>query len=401
MDALETIEYVEHAKLHKNMWWDRCDPYAEIQYQGSLTNSFWDTISLKRQKLIAQPDGAVKMGEVEVAAPVIPTIINAFDPMMVAAISVMHAFQHISTIQLAAFLDITPDDAERLCNRMFAMGIVKAFDLHHSETTRENFGRAWNVWRDSWSWSYWLSQLTPTQYALVTMGSDPIRYEAGSSSLSSLRHNLILTDIALKAYEVMPGIAGWWSDRWIHGDDLANANSPDSIELSKSSVGDGGLVTKDGTVVVFELVGSRLNSRNSRDLLAQKVVAWGNTIAQASIPIKLVFINSSVSSRLDQMRFARTLEDGLEKAQGPFQTAYQTKRMEESIFWVDYRRWFPSPRAIATNFLTMESVNLSSGEVEDVVPLSAPLRTDSDIVTNTLATLWTPRWMMSEFTALE
>lgn len=397
---MEIIEYVDVAKPHSTMWWDRADPFFELPYQGALVDSQWEMISATTHRPVARPDGVMQIQPIQVSAPIMPGVTNAaFDPLIVRAMAMFHAWQHLTTAQISALLDIDIAEAHDLCRRCYTMGLLKRFTpATNYPVSNDSLGYAWSLMRESWAWSYWLSQLPPLQRALVGQGNDPLRYAAGSSSLSSLRHNLLMADIMIRSFEVMPHVVGWWGDRWATGSSLVSValESEQNISLTRPSMGDSAMVLADGSLVIFELVGSYLSAREAREKMSERVMGWAKVIALSSLDVKVVFIHSSAKVEQDRVRFREMIENGIDMAQSVYVTAYQEKKMRDNIFRVDCRKWFPSPRTISQSFVTMDAINVSSGEEHSIVS-DVTIDADNPIVANTVAALHTPLWLTTPF----
>lgn len=393
------VSYVNQAKSHPTMWWDRADPYYDISHQGSQGDGTWEAISAYRKSVsLDHRIGALKATERPIFTPIFPRNRVAQTPELLRTVAFFNSYQDASTAQVAAFLGVSIEEAAGICNKLFVMGILRRFAPRDSRYDDEDFGLGYSLYRQSWTFESWLTNLPSREYALVTQGSDPLTYEAGSASISAFRHNISIVDIMLKAHEVNPSFAGAWGERWARGELLVREGA--EVDMSRGKVGDGVMVGVDGSIIIIEFVGSQMKEWSAREAIAEKAESWAKVIALSPHNVKILFVHGSLRSRLNWSFFNEFVRKGIMQAQGGLVTKRQAEKMADSIFAVDYRWWFPEPRSISTSFRELEALHVMNNQVVPLLPLELPRNYESDVVINTLGALHTPEWVTNKFEAV-
>lgn len=231
----------------------------------------------------------------------------------------------------------------------------------------------------------------------MTQGSSIFEYGVGSSSISSARHNVIILEIFIKAMEICPGIVGVWGERWVNGKSFLDSNIDTTKEVIKKSMGDGAIVTKDGKIIVFEISGKTNISKTYIKVLSDKVSAWAKVASLSKMDISIVFVNTSSDSYQNMERYTDHLVLGLNEAKKGFVTSSQMEKMDHAIYYADYRDWFNSSRGVYEEFASLTAVRAVDRQKVQLAPISAPLDRDSNIIMNTSATLFHPRWITNYF----
>lgn len=398
MDDLEAygpVRTINRARIIPNSWLDRPDPCFELEYMGGSKNHFWKEISVSKNNVVVNSEGKIEVSETEIFSPILDSKYYRRTKGHIWIIAVMHSFQHASTIQIAALLGITVERAASELEELWSYGIL--FKTEANARNPESFGMIWSLNRSSWTLKNWVHGLSSLNRFLMTQGSDILEYGVGSSSISSARHNVVILEILIKAMEICPGIVGVWGERWVNGKSLLDSNIDTTKEIIKKSMGDGAIVTKDGRIIIFEISGKTNISKTYIKVLSEKVSAWAKVSSLSKMDISIVFVNTSSDSRQNMDRYTEHLASGLKEAKSGFVTSSQMEKMDHSIYYVDYRDWFNSTRGVYEEFASLTAVRAADRQKVELAPISTPLDRDSNIIMNTSATLFHPRWITNYF----
>lgn len=398
MDDLEAygpVRTINRARIIPNSWLDRPDPYFDLEYMGGSTNHFWKEINISKNEVVVNPDGRIEVVKAKAFAPILNAKYYKRTKVHIRIIALMHSFQHASTVQIAAMLGMTVESVALELEELWSYGIL--FNTEPISKRPEAFGMVWSLNRSSWTLKHWVHGMSTLDRFLMTQGSDIFEYAVGSSSISSARHNVLMLELLIKSMEICPGIAGVWGERWTKGSAFVKTSNDSTKEVLRNSIGDGAIVTKDGKMIVFEMAGKTNISKTYIKVLKDKVSGWAKIASLSNFDLKILFVNTSRDSRLNMERYTEHLRLGLVEAKSGFATSSQMEKMDQSIFYADYKDWFNESRGVYEEFVSLTAVRAADRQKVQLAPTSTPLDRDSNIIMNTSATLFHPRWIINYF----
>lgn len=386
------------SRLHETTYLDRIDPLHEVEW-GDALRTRWTDIGGTIHQLVVTPGGGIGHGSFHISSPIDTPPSVLYHPRAIKSVAALVQFHQMSTVQMASMLDIRTRSAFYHLSNLFYAGVLEiATPLWWDSDDDRPSGGTGCLWRIAMSrgdrerWSAWLDGLTDLEHLLVTGGADVTKGTPGQSSGAAARHNLTTAELAVRAMESCPGVLGVW------GEPLATANLfRDRVEDDEMShhVADAVIVSKDGSLVVVETVGSsKMDDPVVAERIRAKAAVWGTIIARSDLDIRLLFLNISRTGSVKRLRW-RAMQ-GVEDTRNYLARTSMMDKVKERVFVADGHEWWPLPSMITKGFTELEAFNPFTNRYTRLVPADTPLAPRSDIVVNTLGSLHTPHWVLRD-----
>lgn len=399
-DSIDIQEMLVDSRASHYPWYDRIDPLHEIGYKDSL-DLHWETPSVYRRKYDINMEGFVAEKWMEYYSPVFMSKRALYSPRPILAMACLYQFHHLTTFQLCALLGESRRSVWNSMSNLFAAGVVRR-SVPGWWQSNNDYGGTGSIWAVNYKtaeFERWLSGLTDMEYALLTGGTDPEDPPSGVHSVTTIRHNLITSDLCIRAMEACPSIVGAWGDRFCSADMLYRPHHQSSDhERRRSNIGDAVLVDRNGGLIVLEVVGSgSISNDKSGQRLSDKAGAWVSIAARSDLDVKVIFVSSN---QRDKFRIIhRFVRQGIEHtSKEHIIDSVLRKKGQDRIYVASAHEWFPFPTGIAAEFRTLNSYSPFRDEWVDVIPgkdsmdLRGALDKDNPVLTNTLTSLHTPEW---------
>ncbi len=397
-------ELVVQSRASLSPWTERLDPFYRVTWHNTAF-ARWTSVSVLKQSL--KPDGAGTLRWVSelLDSPVDQPDFQLYRLNAIRIVAFLNQFHQATTTQLACLLGVVPGKAFGVISSLYAAGVVSRWVPPWAEEEPDPMvngsGSVWTLNRKSWTFEEWLDGLEDIEWALLTSGDDPTYTTVGGgTSPHNIRHNLLATELLLRCMEQCPGVAGAWGEG-VTDVEVLTGDFPEVGETERQSIGDGAVVGKDGRIVVIELNGaSNLTSVGNGGRIAEKAASWVGAIAKATkagIDLRVVFVDCASKPRPHNFRWwvhlGSTEKSSAYVASRPLRTS-----SAEKVYAVDVRDWFPMDSATSLAFLDLEAWNPMTKSYSSVVPADLsygkPGDPPVDLVTNTVASLHIPEWIV-------
>lgn len=373
-------------------YWERNDVFRMVKYQDFQNLPF-----LKMH--VSSPSGIIlSSGKISYE-----NIIKGFDMNIphyikynhnvVKIFSILFQFDTMTEQQIRVMAGLSEEETSKSLSILYALKIVDTNNIEWRE--QKNLGRIWRLIsrRDKRVREYF-DGLPPIQKIIIA-GKPSIGDEKqapGSGSRSSVKHNLFAVETMLRVAESAPNVCGIWGDPFM-SEEAFHKIDPNAI--NRGSWGDGAIITKNGTIVVLEVVGSVINVRGKAQTIAEKAASWVGAIANSPLDINVIFVNTTWESDWEVM--TRSLKYGINHASKKYAPdEYSRKKALNHIGVIDARRWFPEPGTCSfmETCLGVYVPSLRAFRRFDVPdPSYCTVEKRRDIVMNTVTAMHTPEWM--------
>lgn len=371
---------------------DRIDPLHEIEFKD-VVSTRWDQISIIEHVLSVSPSGALVHRNKSTPAPVSLSAARLYNPLTIRSIAALTQFHQLSTQQIVTLSGGNHRKIEQALNQLYAGGLLQRSSIrrwnHAEKDDRLNYGvgDVWQLNSTSPRLPEWFDGLNDLEYLLMSGGLDMLKGSNGSSGSSSIRHNLALAEIIIRAIEMCPGVIGGW------GEPMTVATSFGiPREEIRGNIADGAIVGKDGSIILIETSGAaNLDREAVGNRLAEKALGWAVIAAKTDLPLKVVFVNISTKARMQ--RFNWHIQRGLERIDEQIVKSHTRKKGREAIFVADALDWFPFTLGISRGFTELEAYSTETRRYHPLLPADTKINPDADVVANTLAALHIPPWI--------
>jgi len=379
---------------------DRLDPFHEMDWNAQFTGSDWRRIEVQRHRLTTDARGNVFVQTTSSFAPIDMPPNESYTENIVRTMALLFQFGCLSTSQLCSWLNLTGKGMAYTLNRLYALGLIERMTPSWVTTTPSSrpghgTGDIVRVNLRSDTVGQWVDGLSALEHALLTGGrtTDDLLRNGTFAYEQTLRHNLALAEVCLRALEVSPGVAGVWGEPLVQGDRFLGQLARGSVDV-RTVRGDGAIVTKDGGVIVLELTGVQDATRSEHgQTLAARAAAWAAIAHLSQVPMSLCVV--SIGGYSASRRIARHLKANVERELAAY-FAHLDDREEamKAIHMVSMQSWWPSPGAVSRKFVTLEAYSPLSEQYRELAPAAAQWDTRQPVVVNTVAALHHPAWAL-------
>lgn len=383
-------------------WHLRFDPISELNYKDAVRPE-WEYISVLREATGPNPNGEIVIQGTELAFDPIPQNPRSlYTAIAVQAMASLVEWHQLSTRQLSTLLAINPREVENTMLVLFNGGIVERLTLTIMVNgLRSNPGEStlWRVRRggteqDKRPARDWFERLDTKSWMFVSYGFDPMVVFKGQNSPMTRRHDLVSTEIQIKALEMCPGVIGLWGERFCVGNSFYEATTLDH-ENTRANVGDGAILTRDGKIVVLEVDGNNSNSSCSdgENRLVKKAAAWTSICGRSDLDLNVIFVSIAKTENRRKMR--RLVEIGVNAASNKYVASESIReRGQHRVFTAEVDRWFPGPRCVSSEFralVVQPTVRAADVELAPI-QLGDQRPAERNYIENCVAQLHTPTW---------
>jgi hypothetical protein len=377
---------------------DRIDPFWEIDWEAQFGGGPWRRVSVQRHQLTTDARGNATVKTVDAYAPIAMTPNESYGENAMRIMALLFQFGGMSTSQLCSFMDSSLKGLSYALNRLYGLGLVERMTPSWVRPTTASArlyhgsGDVWRVNLRSDTVTTWLEGLSSIEYALMTGGRDggDLLHNGTFMHEHTMRHNLAVTELCLRALETAPGIAGVWGEPFVQGSRFLSEAVRNSVDV-RYVRGDAAVVTKDGAVIVIELTGTRDTRSEHGATIAERAAAWAAISHLSDVPLSLAIV--SIGGYSASRRIAKHLRENTERELGRyFANVADKQHALSTVHMSSIQSWWPSPGATSRKFLTLESFSPFTNEYRELAPADAQWDTTEPAVVNTVAALHSPRW---------
>lgn len=373
--------------------WERFDPLREVTY-GEAVRIKWGSPQVRFPAATIAPSGRLALDHASRIITYQPPDRELYAHDAQGVFALFCQFDILSVEQIVAFTGVEADRVREICRMFVLTGILK---------------RPASAWRHERVELYRIDLFTHSTKAyeagmdaiarLTTTGGHGLgKQPLGSGNPSTTRHNLFCAEMSLRLAEAGDNVAGVWGERYL-AEHLFHEQDPEA--RSRASQGDFAVVTKDGSIVIFELITALSEAAGSFRRLMDKAASWVGVIANSPLDISVIFLvgvwRRQKRATINAIKLGTTIES---RAYAP--DTHTRRKAMPHIGIVSGSWWFPEDGVIseaATRLTAWCPANFSFREfdVADTGFCTPELR--RDVVINTVSALHTPRWIRDDIVA--
>ena len=287
---------------------------------------------------------------------------------MLAAMGALAQWHTMSTRQLAAAGGWKANQGCRVLTPLWDAGILERTRTLSKSMKSGSSDYTWRI-RSSGQLRQWLDRLDDKNFLQTTFGKDIT--VAGPAS-AHVVHNLLMTEMALRAYERVPNIEVIYGERFGDAHMVLPSSHPKWPPEPTPWRADAVAVRSDGMRLMFELIHS-VSSAQWRKKLPRWVEMLGSADRTESGAI-LVLFNAVLSEQHNAA--GDRIRAGLKEAFDEMDPKV-AQRARTQIVVASWREWFPMRYEISDRFLRLEAAYWS-GKTWRRVALSQPDPTSID-----------------------
>ncbi|NMM83106.1 hypothetical protein B2J88_01765 [Rhodococcus sp. SRB_17] len=387
-------------------WHLRFDPISELNYKNAAEPE-WEFIAVESEVIGRNPKGeSLTVGTEMTFDPIEQDRGALYNAATVQAMASLVEWHQLSTMQLSTLLATSPTQVEKTMMSLFNGGIVERLTLSIMiNGLQSNPGEStlWRVRRggterDKRPARDWFEQLDTKSWLFISYGFDPMSAFRGQNSPTTRRHDLVSTEIQIKALEMCPGVIGLWGERFCGGNSFYNATELDH-EKTRANVGDGAILTRDGKIIILEVDGNNSNSSgpDGENRLVKKAAAWTSICGRSDLDLCVVFVSIAKAENRQKMR--RLVEVGVNAASKSYVASGAVReRGQGRVFTAEVDRWFPGPRCVSSDFRALTVQSAVNGANIELAPIQLGRQKPAECsyIENCVAQLHTPTWFADE-----
>lgn len=382
-------------------WTDRLDPLYELEH-NDVIEAKWTAERVIRPELQVTDAGVVSpvLAETDVVTNRPANLThNGRAVLVMAALS---EFNHLTSAQLGCLIGMKTGYAQATCEELLLAGCLKRLDMGAAHRNDKSFGDVWRIDRSvlNGNLSRWTSRLSALEWALISNGV-PFDEKPGTNAPWGLPHNLMTSEVMIRAMETNPAVVGIWGERHARMVNMYRAHARE--KKARMNSGDGIIVTRSGKIIVLETTGEKLlkkrrfskkdSTKENRNRLVDKVGGWVAATGHSELDLRVVFLSTQRKPDLAELKLY--VGYGVDEGSKKYVTRRSVReRGKKRIYVADARTWFPAARSISDDFLWMSAHNAGTRRADTVID-DSDLVTDptNDLVRNTLAGLHVPGWI--------
>lgn len=350
-------------------WWERHDPFAEPEIFAESPR--WRYRRQYSDLHAPSPFGRVR--RIRVAEPdftgLSPRRANSARTRAVVASLIQ--YHHLTTNQLAALGGWDPKRSDVVLAPLWAAGMLERCRMDPQNIIGGRGDTIWQLLLRSPDRTFiselpvrrWLGELSHPEWALLTLGADPFATGAGRRHL---RHNLLASELMLRAHEVVDSIAATWGEALSSPHLLLPPGHPATPGHPPGWRADIGMLRQDGFRILVEVT---LAGRAER-AVGEKMLRWARLLSSHThntSGMVVVFCNAD-PARHDKT--ASTLRNchrqylTAERLGEPGRPALPdaVRRARSHILVASWKEWFPFAWGISDRFRRLSAAFSLDGE---------------------------------------
>lgn len=374
--------------------WDRNDVFRNVD--------FWDARMLKFSKChysvpsgIVLPSGAISLETISKDISIRLTEDRLYSSDTQKVFGLFYQFDTMVETQVAALAGISLERAKKSIQTLYLAGILDTYEGVWKPESK--LGRLWRlISRTTVEFSSYLAGMSQAARMLLVGGDEPPEDNApGSGSRTAIKHNLFAVEVLLRLAEGAPNVAGIWGDVF-GSEDMFHQTDPNAI--NRGSWGDGNVVTKNGSIIIFEVVGGIVATRGAARQISEKAASWIGTIANSPLDISVIFIDTTFDN--DWRTINSSVMFGIKQLAKKYAPdEYSRQNAEEHIGVIGAGSWFPEPGYMSYSASCLAAYCPSSRSYRRFdVPDDrySDIKTRREAVMNSATAFHTPPWLYNK-----
>lgn len=372
--------------------WERPDIFRTLSYSDTRDMLF-SIPKVKYQSGIVKPSGLVSLQMVERTSPVFMSDRELYHYEVQKVFAVFSQFDSLLVDQVAAFAGIGVERAHECCTILWSQGILE-------RSTRDwrlfdSLGYVWRINKASNKVKSYVSGMDSILRAVTVGEWDITDVAPGYGSRSGLKHNLFTAEIMLRLAESADNVIGVWGDPFL-SESLFHKQDPDA--LARRSHADAAVVTKDGSIVLFEVVGAINKTSYVNQTLVDKAASWVGVIANSPFDLHVVFIDTTFYNTFKAT--IKSVDIGLRKESHKFAPEeYSRERAIRHIGVTGGHYWFPDDGVISEAGTRLVAYNPYHKMYKQFdVPDNdfSDRDTRKNVIVNSVTALHNPGWILHD-----
>lgn len=362
---------------------ERYDPVYGIS-ASAFRYATWERAELAAKYPVALPSGRIDIDDCSVFAPLTMNRNYVNSPAIVTLMATLFQFGVATTDQLIASTCLA--NVEGYLKRLQAYGLVARVVNADVEGT--------DIWCFDWSKRVvldWFSGLDQLSRLLVTGGIDIVASPPGMTSSSAIRHTVLMNELLLRYCEANDRVVGYWGEPFLDGSRFYDVASD---EMTRSTAGDGAIVTKTGKIIVFEFVGGAMSSSNAKRTV-DKAAAWAAVIGLTELDLSVLFVHGD-NDRSNWVRVNQAIYQGTTVELNRFiSDPVNASRAADKIGLTSLHRLCPEKNRVSEDLTDLTAWSPRSNRVFDIGADDPSCKWDDEraaVVLNTAAAIHTPPW---------
>lgn len=374
--------------------WERPDVLRTTTFKGASNLNFANPHVTFPASVIS-PSGRVSTDTTSRPTNVSLTDADKYHHNVQKIFALMSQFDTMTTDQVVAFTGLERNEVIRCLNILYIAEIVQK-----PSKTWGHYDPLGQLWR-----------LDPYSYKTVAYpsGMDAVTHlcafgpysredsppPPGAGSRSAVKHNLFAAEMMLRIAESGDNVAGVWGDLFA-SESMFHEQDPQAKQ--RDSHGDCVVVTKDGTIIIIEVVGSILSSRGQYRTIVNKAASWVGVIANSPLDIRVIFVDTTWSE--DKRAIINAVRLGASHVSEEYAPVNRTReRAMPKVGVVDGSWWFPDESTIsvaATRLGAFVPYLHKFYAFDEPDPEFSTPELRRDVVINTVGALHTPPWIRGD-----
>ena len=367
-------------------YWKRPDFIRDIRF-GDINTMPWETISLNHRYMTITPNNKLRMVTKPIKSTLTPEDGDIYTQKAIRITAALTQLATATTHQIAAIT--YPNELQEvhtLLKKLYIAGVVQkspnTWAHHHT------IGDLWHINTKTLEYNHWLETIGSWEAGMIK-GSTTFDDAPGANASSATRHTLLMSEIMIRAMEYTDNIAGFWGEQVLPASVFYDAPVGDE---SRQSHGDGALVTRDGKIIVFELVGGSTVTHKS---IAEKAASWTAVCGLSMMDMCVVFVSASFSVTWRDL--FRAVDIGIKQESKRYVSSEAARaRGAAKIYVANAAAWFPDVGANSIGFTRLLSRStVYNCAIDPLIPdpkASNPTQR-WDLVHNTMLAMQQPSWV--------
>lgn len=305
-------------------------------------------------------------------------------------------FDTLMTFQVQAFAGMRQDDMLTALYTLWNAGVIER--SHDGWLLQERLGHVWRLSRKQGVIQNYQKGMDPLlrMFATGPYELDNMDMPFFPTSPMTVRHNLIAAETMLRLAETVDNACGIWGDAFTAASMLYEPGFDGKRRMSRADMA---LTTKNGSIVLFEMVGGKANSRETMKKISQKVGSWMGVIASSSLDISVIFVDANHS--MNGRAMVNAIQTGILEDSREYVTNDHARYMAaEKVGVASATMWFPDDGTVSRGATRLAAFcpSLKAYKCFDVPdPRYSSVPERAAVIANSVTALHTPNWMRNDF----
>ena len=374
--------------------WDRPEIFRNILF-SDMRSVYFEKPHIKVPSAVATPSRNLSLQIINRPIHVVMPDYELYHYDVQKVFALFTQFDTLFESQVSSFTSLDVKRTREVLDILWNGGVL---NKSSSNFKKDNiFGPIWRLSSHSTSVSAYREGMDALT-RVITSGNDdlgPSSTPPGAGARTSLKHNIFAAEVLLRVAESCDNVIGVWGDLFA-SEALFHVQDPHAKE--RASHGDGIIVTKNGSIVIIELVGGIMSGRSGFQRIVDKAASWTGVIANSDLDVSVLFIDTTWEK--DRREMFNAVDIGIRKESSAYApNKFMRERAMKKIGIVNASWWFPDDGCISkagTRLGAYSPTEYKFKEFDKPDPNSSTVQKRLDIITNTISALHTPVWITND-----